>query len=156
MTFFRVWPGGEKQPGRVFVHEPVLSGDGALHVLDFERSDHVIRTASPLGIGVCSCRHKKSYPGRACDAPMDICMTFHCAAASLVRHGIARQVSASECLGLLEKAHGRRLVLTAIERGRRRNFIFENQGLLSHRAMAAIPGVIFRLPPLHRPWRNDS
>jgi hypothetical protein len=36
----------------------------------------------------------------------------------------------------------------AIERGKLQNLIFDNQALLSHRAMAAILGVILRLPPL--------
>jgi hypothetical protein len=36
----------------------------------------------------------------------------------------------------------------AIERGKLQNFIFENQALLSHRAMAAILSVILRLPPV--------
>ncbi len=264
---------GETQLGRVFIHEPVLSNDGALHVLDFERASHVIKTASHIGIGMCYCRHKMSHLGRACEAPMEICMTFNQAAFSLIRHGIARRVSVSDCLGLLERAHenclvqfgenvregvnficnccgcccealiaarrfgflkpvhttsfiplledgdcagcGRcvavcpveamalvsandtherkkkkarlnediclgcglcaavcrtnhislqarpervitpvnsvhRLVLMAVERGKLQNFIFENQALLSHRAMAAILGVILRLPPVKR------
>ena len=41
-----------------------------------------------------------------------------------------------------------RVVLMAIERGRLQNLIFDNQALLSHRAMAAILGVILRLPPV--------
>ncbi|MCX5833315.1 MAG: 4Fe-4S dicluster domain-containing protein [Deltaproteobacteria bacterium] len=266
-----LFTGGETQLGRIFVHEPVLSNDSALHVLDFERASHIIKTASHIGIGVCYCRHKMSHLGRACNAPMEVCMTFNHAAASLIKHGIAHRVNVSECLGLLEQAHehhlvqfgenvregvnficnccgcccealiaarrfgllrpvhttnfipelnegdctgcGRcvvacpveamtlvsandprnpkkkrahlnagiclgcglcvavcrtkniflktrpecvitpvnsahRLVLMAIERGKLQNFIFENQALLSHRAMAAILSVILRLPPV--------
>jgi ferredoxin len=40
-----------------------------------------------------------------------------------------------------------RTVLMAIERGRLQDCIFDNRALLSHRAMAAILGVILRLPP---------
>ena len=36
----------------------------------------------------------------------------------------------------------------AIERGKLQNLIFDTHALLSHRAMAAILGVILRLPPL--------
>ena len=41
-----------------------------------------------------------------------------------------------------------RVVLMAIERGKLQNLIFDNQVLLSHRAMAAVLGVILKLPPL--------
>jgi ferredoxin len=40
-----------------------------------------------------------------------------------------------------------RVVLMAIERGTIQNLVFDNQALTSHRAMAAILGVILRLPP---------
>jgi ferredoxin len=40
-----------------------------------------------------------------------------------------------------------RTVLMAIERGRLQDCIFDNRALFSHRAMAAILGVILRLPP---------
>lgn len=36
----------------------------------------------------------------------------------------------------------------AIERGKLQNLIFDNQVLLSHRALAAVLGVILELPPL--------
>ena len=36
----------------------------------------------------------------------------------------------------------------AIERGKLQNLIFDRQALWSHRAMAAILGVILRLPPV--------
>ena len=41
-----------------------------------------------------------------------------------------------------------RAVMMAIERGKLQNLIFDNRALLSHRAMAAIVGVVLRLPPL--------
>jgi formate hydrogenlyase subunit 6/NADH:ubiquinone oxidoreductase subunit I len=100
----------ETQPGRVFVHEPVLSNDNALHVLDYERASEVIRTAKHRGIGMCYCRHKMEHIGKACDAPMDICMTFNSAAASLVKHGYAREVGISEGLELLQQAYEHNLV----------------------------------------------
>jgi ferredoxin len=40
-----------------------------------------------------------------------------------------------------------RIVVMAIERGRLHDLVFDNQAHLSHRAMAAILGVILRLPP---------
>ena len=40
-----------------------------------------------------------------------------------------------------------RVVLMAVERGKLQNLIFDNQVLFNHRAMAAVLGVILRLPP---------
>jgi len=46
----------------------------------------------------------------------------------------------------LDSTH--RIVLMAIERGKLQNLIADQQALASHRAMAAILGVILRLPPI--------
>jgi Fe-S-cluster-containing hydrogenase component 2 len=40
-----------------------------------------------------------------------------------------------------------RIVLMAIERGILQNLLFDNQVLFSHRTMAAVLGVILKLPP---------
>ena len=101
---------GETQLGRVFVHEPVLSKENALHVLDYERATEVIKTASHIGISICYCRHKMAHVGRDCEAPKEICMTFNVTAASLIKHGFARQVEVAECLELLEIAYTHNLV----------------------------------------------
>jgi ferredoxin len=61
--------------------------------------------------------------GRACDAPMDICMTFNGSAQSLVKHGHAREVGVSECMGLLETAYERGLVQFGENVQRSVNFI---------------------------------
>jgi ferredoxin len=95
---------GTTQLGRVFVQEGVLSGEHALHVLDYERATEVIETASDIGIGLCYCRHKRQHQGKACTAEMDICMTFNSVAASLIRNDYARRVDRSECKELLHKA----------------------------------------------------
>jgi len=95
---------GETQLGRVFVHEPVLTRDNSLHVLDYERATSVIESASHIGIGICYCRHKMEHMGKACDAGMDICMTFNSTAASLVKHEIARKVDKAEAMDILAEA----------------------------------------------------
>jgi ferredoxin len=101
---------GETQLGRALVNEPALPPDNGFHVLDYERASHIIRTATRIGIAMCYCRHKMGHVGRACDAPMDICMTFNRAADSLIRHGIVRPVTTAECMSLLELAYEHNLV----------------------------------------------
>jgi ferredoxin len=105
-----LFQGGETELGRAFVNETALSDDVALRVLDYERASEIIRTASHIGVGVCYCRHKMEHLDRACDSPMNICMTFNNVASSLTRHAIARPIDAPECLDLLEEARERRLV----------------------------------------------
>ncbi len=102
--------GSETRLGRVFVQEEVLSNDNAIHILDFERASNVIQTATKIGIGMCYCRHKMQHVGKACDAPMDICMTFNGAGTSLIKAGFARQVDVSEGMELLHQAYEHNLV----------------------------------------------
>jgi ferredoxin len=101
---------GETQLGRTYIHEPVLSNENALHVLDYERATEVIKTATCMAVGMCYCRHKMEHLGKACNAPMEICMTFNSTAASLVKHKFARQVEKSEGLDLLQLAYENNLV----------------------------------------------
>ncbi|HEY9077567.1 MAG TPA: 4Fe-4S dicluster-binding protein [Anaerolineaceae bacterium] len=101
---------GETQLGRVFVHEPVLSNDNALHVLDYERASEVIRNASHRAVGICYCRHKMMHLDRACNAPMEICMTFGNTGRSLASHGYAREIDVREGLDLLQQAYEYNLV----------------------------------------------
>lgn len=101
---------GETQLGRVFVNESVLSNDHALYVLDYERASEVIKTASHIGVGLCYCRHKMEHKGQACDAPMEICMTFNNVAESLIKNDYAREIDVKECLNLLDEAREHNLV----------------------------------------------
>ncbi|MCX5791523.1 MAG: 4Fe-4S dicluster domain-containing protein [Elusimicrobia bacterium] len=101
---------GETQFGRVFVHEPALPADNGLHVLDYEKASEVIRTAAHRGVGLCYCRHKARHLGKACGAPLELCLTFDSAAESLVRHGFARAVGVQEGLAMLRQAYDLGLV----------------------------------------------
>jgi NAD-dependent dihydropyrimidine dehydrogenase PreA subunit len=114
---------GETPLGRVFVQEQAIPEENGLQVLDYERASEVIRTASHIGVSLCYCRHKMSHMGRACQAPLDICMTFNTSAASLVRHGHARSVESSECLDLLSVAYSNNLVQFGENVRRNVNFI---------------------------------
>jgi len=131
---------GETQLGRVFVQEPMLaepkaSGqarftslesmvpDQSLHVLDYERASEVIKTATHIGVGMCYCRHKMMHLGRACDAPMDICMTFNSSAQSLTKYGHARAIDVAECMDLLDTAYEHGLVQFGENVQKRVNFI---------------------------------
>jgi len=128
---------GETQLGRAYVQVPMLSNQNALHVLDYERASHVVRTASHIGVGVCYCRHKMLHVGRACDAPMDICMTFNGSAESLTKHGYARSVSVSECMSLLDKAYEHGLVQFGENVQRGVNFICNCCGCCCEALIAA-------------------
>ena len=128
---------GETQLGRVFVHEPVLSNENALYVLDYERASEVIRTATHRGVGVCYCRHKMMHLGRNCDAAMDICMTFNGTAQSLTKHSYARLVDVSEGMDLLKQAYEQNLVQFGENARERVNFICNCCGCCCEAMIAA-------------------
>jgi Pyruvate/2-oxoacid:ferredoxin oxidoreductase delta subunit len=70
--------------------------------------------------------------------------------------GVCARVCDKQAIGLKQRDHrvitpvntAHRTVVMAIERGKLQNLIFDNRALASHRAMAAILGVILKLPPL--------
>jgi ferredoxin len=101
---------GETQLGRIFVHEPALRDGVSLHVLDYERASEVIRTARCRAVGVCYCRHKMQHLGRACNAPLNVCMTFNDPAESLIKHNIARPIDVQEGLDILQQSYEQNLV----------------------------------------------
>ena len=128
---------GDTQLGRVFVHEPALADQQSLHVLDYERASEVIETAEHMGISICYCRHKMQHLDKACEAPMDICMTFNTSAASLIRHGHARKVDVIEGRELLKQAYENNLVQFGENSRERVNFICNCCGCCCEAMLAA-------------------
>jgi ferredoxin len=138
---------GQTQLGRTFVQEAALPKDGELVVLDYERASEVIRQASDRAIGVCYCRHKMEHVGKACQAPMDICMTFNNTAASLARHEFARLVDTAECLDLLAQAQDHGLVQFGENVRQGVNFICNCCGCCCEAMIAARRFALFN--PIH-------
>jgi len=101
---------GETQLGRALVHEPALDLDDELHVLDYERASAIIGDASHLAVGLCYCRHKMEHVGKACDAPLELCLSLNAAAETLIRQGIVRPIDRAEGLDLLAEAYEHNLV----------------------------------------------
>ncbi len=114
---------GDTKLGRAFVNEPVLARSEVLDVLDYERASEAIKTATHTAISTCYCRHKMMHAAKACDAPLDICMTFNSTAYSLVKHGSARAVDKKEMQSLLETAYENNLVQFGENQQERINFI---------------------------------
>ena len=138
---------GETQLGRVYVNEGELSAENALHVLDFERASEVINTASDLAVGTCYCRHKMMHVGKACNKPLEICMTFNTSAAALIRHGHARKIDKVECMDLLHQAYEQNLVQFGENVRERVNFICNCCGCCCEAMLAAQRFAI--LNPVH-------
>jgi ferredoxin len=127
----------ETHLGRAFVDEQALPADRTLTVLDYERASEVVRTASHRSVGICYCRHKMMHMDRACDAPLDICMTFNSTGATLARHGYAREIDAAEGLDLLQEARARGLVQFGENVQRGVNFICNCCGCCCEAMIAA-------------------
>ena len=102
--------GTKTKLGRVYVNESVLTKDQTVTILDFERASSYVLDSKHMGISTCYCRHKRLHMNKACDAPLDICMTFGNTADSLIRHGHARRVDKVEGMELLHLAYESNLV----------------------------------------------
>lgn len=100
----------ETKLGRIYVQEEVLTNDNEVTILDYERATHIIDQAKHIGLSMCYCRHRMQHVGKACDAPMDICMTFNNTANSLINNNFAKRIDASECKELLHQAYEHNLV----------------------------------------------
>jgi ferredoxin len=138
---------GKTQLGRTFVNESVLTNGKALHVLNYERSSEVINTASHIGVGLCYCRHKMKHLGKACNAPLEICMTFNTTAGALIKHGYARKIDKVEGMELLHQAYDHNLVQFGENVRENVNFICNCCGCCCEAMIAARKFAI--LHPIH-------
>ena len=62
--------------------------------------------------------------------------------------GLQLRARAERVITPVDSVH--RTVVMAIERGKLQDLVFDNRTLASHRAMAAVLGVILRLAPIKR------
>jgi ferredoxin len=70
------------------------------------------------------------------------------------KKGIELKVRKERVITPINSVH--RIVTMAIERGKLQNLIFDNHVLLSHRTMAAVLGVILKLPPIKQALASEQ
>jgi Na+-translocating ferredoxin:NAD+ oxidoreductase RNF subunit RnfB len=102
--------GTETRFGKVFVQEGVLLNHNQLEIMDYDRASNVIKNAKFITVSMCFCRHKMEHLGKACSAPMDVCLTFGDSAYTLSKHGYGRAIEAAEGLEVLNMAYDYNLV----------------------------------------------
>jgi Pyruvate/2-oxoacid:ferredoxin oxidoreductase delta subunit len=101
-------------PLRTLPHEEALDDSSHVEILDYEKAGSIIERARKLAIGICSCRHEKLHLGeKRCDIPLETCSSFDGAAETLIRHGMAKEVSREEMRDNLTRAKEEGLVLCA-------------------------------------------
>jgi len=107
----RAFPAGSSTPlGRALVHESALDEADRSEVVDYNAATAILKEAKSLGVGVCYCRKKEEHLGKACDAPQDVCLSMGKSVDYLVRRKLAREISTSEALDIVEKCREAGLV----------------------------------------------
>jgi Fe-S-cluster-containing hydrogenase component 2 len=76
----------------------------------------------------------------------EICLGCGVCARACPQNGLSLRSRASRVITPVNSTH--RVVMMSIERGDLQNLIFDNRVLWNHRALAALLGVILRLPPI--------
>jgi len=94
---------GQTQIGRTLVQEDALPEDDHSEILGWERASRLIQDATAVGVSMCACRHKAMHLDRACDAPVDVCLSLNGGAVALARSGNVKLITASEGMRILEQ-----------------------------------------------------
>ncbi len=109
-TFAREALGGDTSLGRTLVHEPRLADEPMPDVLGWERASQVVDGASAWAVTNCYCRHLAQHVGRACDTPLEICLSLNGAAQFVARRGFGRAIEKAEAQEILAASRERGLV----------------------------------------------
>ncbi|MBS3113377.1 4Fe-4S binding protein [Candidatus Woesearchaeota archaeon] len=86
---------------RVFPEEESIEKKSV--ILDYEKTKHIINTASCITVARCYCRHKMEHLGKACNAPQMVCLSFNKVAESLLKHGISKEISKKQAHEIINK-----------------------------------------------------
>ncbi len=95
---------------RTLIYESIIPLAVETEVLDYELASEVIRQSGGGAITMCACRHEASHLGKACDAPVDVCMSLGKAAEWIVRKGLGKSATVEDLLGVLERTQALGLV----------------------------------------------
>jgi ferredoxin len=68
----------------------------------YERVSEIIESNTRFAVADCICRKEAAMLGKGCDKPLETCMTFGLAADYTIENGIAREISKSEAIQILD------------------------------------------------------
>jgi len=97
-------------------------------------------------VGLVSAGDPQSKRKRKARVNEDICLGCGVCVRNCPQNSISLKKREKHVITPLDSAH--KAVVMAIERGKLQHLIFDNQAFWNHRAMAAILGVILKLPPI--------
>lgn len=103
---------GQTQIGRALAREEALPAGDHSEILDWERAEQIVATASSHAVSLCACRNHAQQAGHPCEHPMRTCLSLNLGADVLVRQGIAEPISRSEAMGILEQSKAAGLAQT--------------------------------------------
>jgi len=123
---------GQTQIFRSLVREEAIPETDHTEILDWERTTHIVSSASAISVGICQCHHSAKHLEEACDRPHETCLTFNYVADSLSRNGIARAITKNEAIAILEKCKESGLAQTGDNVQRKVTFICNCCGCCCH------------------------
>lgn len=88
---------------RTLVYEKLIPLAVETEVLNYEKASEIIKQAGGGAISMCACRHEATHLGKACDAPLEVCMSLGGAAEWIVRKGLGKPASVEDLLEVLKK-----------------------------------------------------
>lgn len=88
---------------RTLIYESIIPVAVETEVLDYEKASKIISQSGGGVISMCACRHEAAHLGKACDAPVDVCMSLGGAADWIVRKGLGKPTTVDELLRVLQQ-----------------------------------------------------
>jgi Pyruvate/2-oxoacid:ferredoxin oxidoreductase delta subunit len=101
-------------PLRTMPYEDAVYNGEHAEILDYEKAYAIVDKSKKFAIGLCSCRHEKHHAGdKKCEIKLETCSTFDLAAESLIRNGLAKEITKKDAIANLEHSHDNGLVIMA-------------------------------------------
>lgn len=86
--------------------------DTTTSVATYDDVREMVKGQEFIAVADCICRKEKQILEKACEHPMESCLTFSFGAQYYIENGIGRRISVEECLKILDEAEEHAMVLS--------------------------------------------